>query len=131
MADYYSLIKHLHMSCALLSIILFVWRGSVLLTTGRPTQLRCLRWLPHLVDTLLLAGGIVLAIIIHQYPGVDAWLTAKVVALFVYIGLGLVTLRFAHSRATRSVAFVAAIATYAYIVGAAIGHSPWSWWQVL
>jgi uncharacterized membrane protein SirB2 len=52
-----------------------------------------LRVTPHVVDSLLLLAGIGLALIIRQYPFLDAWLTAKLLALIAYIGAGHVALR--------------------------------------
>ena len=85
------------------------------------------RWVkivPHVVDTLLLASAIALAIIIRQYPFVDAWLTAKVAGLLLYIGLGFVALRFGKRRSTRLIAWLMAQAVFAYIVLVAIQHDP-------
>lgn len=75
---------------------------------------------PHVNDTLLLAAGIALALRIQQYPLVHGWLTAKLVGLIVYIGLGLVALRFGRTRRVRLIAWAAALVVYLYIVGVAM-----------
>ncbi len=51
-----------------------------------------LRIAPHLNDTLLLAAAIALAAMSAQYPFVQGWLTAKLLALLAYIALGRVAL---------------------------------------
>ncbi|NIO43271.1 MAG: regulator SirB, partial [Burkholderiales bacterium] len=56
---------------------------------------------PHAVDTLLLASAGWLMVITQQYPGVVDWLTVKLVAVVVYIGLGMVAFRFARTRSLR------------------------------
>ena len=61
-----------------------------------------------------------LAIVLRQYPFVDGWLTAKVVALVVYIVLGTIALKRGRSRGTRIVAWIAAQAVFLYIVGVAL-----------
>ena len=81
----YLAIKHLHITCAVLSGSFFLLRGLWMLT-GSPLLLR--RWvrvLPHVVDTLLLATALVLVFWSGQYPFVQPWLTAKVLALVAYI----------------------------------------------
>ncbi|HNK31486.1 MAG TPA: SirB2 family protein, partial [Plasticicumulans sp.] len=62
-----------------------------------------------------------------QYPFVNGWLSAKVLALVVYIGLGAVALRHGRTYRQRATAFAAALLTAGYIVGAALQHSPASW----
>jgi len=85
------------------------------------------RWVkivPHFVDTLLLASALGLAYTIRQYPFVDVWLTAKFFALLLYIGLGSVAIKYGKTKTIRISAWLAAIATFAYIVLVAITHDP-------
>ena len=65
--------------------------------------------------------------ILHQYPFIDAWLTVKVVLLVVYISLGLVALKRAQTHGVRIIAYLAAMATYAFIIGVAVTHHPAGW----
>ena len=83
--------------------------------------------LPHAVDTVLLLSALGLAWLSQQWPFAQAWLTAKVLALVLYIVLGTLALKRARTLGARITAFVAAFAVYLYIVGAAISRSPWSW----
>lgn len=78
------------------------------------------RVVPHVNDSLLLAAGVVLALRLQQYPLVHGWLTAKLVGLIVYIGLGLVALRFGRTRRVRLISWAAALVVYLYIVGVAL-----------
>ena len=77
-----------------------------------------------MVDTLLLVSAITLAFTIHQYPFVDAWLTAKVAALLLYIGLGFIALKYAKSKTIRLSAWLAAQAVFIYIVLVASSKNP-------
>jgi uncharacterized membrane protein SirB2 len=79
---------------------------------------------PHVVDTVLLASAIGLTIVVHQYPLVNSWLTAKVVGLIIYIGLGTVALKRGSTPAIRTGAFIAALIIFAGIVATAIEHRP-------
>jgi uncharacterized membrane protein SirB2 len=118
------LLKGLHITCALTSYTLFLLRGIWSLRGSPIMKQRWVRIVPHVVDTLLLASAIALAVTIQQYPFVDAWLTAKVAGLLLYIGLGFVALKYGKSRNIRIGAWLAAQAVFAYIVLVAINHDP-------
>jgi len=126
----YTALKLLHMSSAALSVALFTLRGVWMIQASPRLQQRWVRVLPHVIDSLFLASGISLALLLRQYPLVHDWLTAKVFALVLYIILGSVALRPGRKRAVRIAAFVAALAVFAYIVGAAQLHHPLSWWKL-
>lgn len=84
---------------------------------------RWVRVAPHVVDTLLLASAIALAVTVGQYPLVDGWLTAKVLGLVVYIVLGMIALKRGRTRAARIAAFCSALLVFAYIVAVAVTKS--------
>lgn len=120
-------LKLVHMSLAAVSIALFTLRGAWMLAESPQRDARWTRIAPHIVDTLFLATGIWLAVRIGQYPFVQPWLTAKVFGLVAYIILGSIALKRGRTRAIRGVAFVAALAVFAYIVGVARARHPLSW----
>lgn len=109
------------------SYALFFVRGVWLLRDSSLLRRRWVRIVPHGVDTLLLASAIALAVMLRQYPFVAGWLTAKVVALIVYIGLGMVAFRFAHMRRMQWTAWLAAQAVFFYIVAVAVTRQPLPW----
>ena len=118
----YTTLKTLHITCVTLSITLFTLRGALQWRGVNWRQWRALRIAPHLIDTLLLASAIWLAITIHQYPFVNGWLTAKVLALCAYIGFGKLALQEKQTK-TRLPAFIAALLCVTYIFGVAMNHS--------
>ena len=120
----YLLLKHLHMTCAALSGVLFLLRGLWMLQDSPRLGQRWVRTLPHLIDTVLLASAVTLAIWSAQYPLAQPWLTAKVGALLLYIVLGSVALKRGRSKGIRAAAFLAALATFAYIVAVALSKNP-------
>jgi uncharacterized membrane protein SirB2 len=120
----YFALKHLHMLCAVISIIGFIVRGALRLADSPLLQKKFLKIAPHIVDTFLLLSAIGLTISIQQYPLTTPWLTAKLIGLFVYIGLGLVALRFAKTKITIAIAYLFAIATFAYIAMVAMIKTP-------
>jgi uncharacterized membrane protein SirB2 len=118
----YYLIKSLHQFCALASFALFLLRGIWMLRASPQLKRRWVKILPHLVDSVLLASAIALTLMLRQYPLTHAWLTAKLVALLVYIALGMVALRYGATRRARAAAWLAAMAVFAYIVSVALRH---------
>ncbi len=119
----YLLIKTLHVTCVLISISLFVLRGTLELMDKPWRDWRVLRVAPHWVDTLLLSSALWLAWRIGQYPFVNGWLTAKVLALLAYILLGMRALSRKTPRSQRMPFFGAALLCATYIVGVAFTHS--------
>lgn len=120
----YLWIKHLHVTCVVVSVSLFLLRGSLELSGRQWRQKKWLRIVPHVVDTVLLSSALWLAWRIGQYPFVEGWLTAKVLALFAYILLGMRALGKNTPRNQRLPYFAAALLSVAYIVGVALTRSP-------
>ena len=120
----YIALKHLHVTFVALSGLLFLVRGIWMLRASPRLQQRWVRIVPHVVDTLLLASAIGLAVWSHQYPGQMPWLTAKVVALAGYIVLGTIALKRGRTQGVRSAAFIGALACFAYIVAVALTKNP-------
>lgn len=121
--DYYAL-KYLHMSCAALSGGLFLLRGCWMLFQPARLQQRWVRVAPHVIDTALLASAVTLAVLSGQYPLAQGWLSAKLLALLLYIVLGTVALKRGKTRAVRATAFAAALACFGYIVAVAVSKQP-------
>lgn len=121
----YELTWHIHVSAVVVSIFLFVLRSVWMLSAPHWLDQRWVRVVPHVVDTALLASAITLAVIIRQYPFVQAWLTAKVLALVVYIVAGSIALKRGRTLSVRIIALVIAVLTVSYIVWVARAHSPW------
>jgi uncharacterized membrane protein SirB2 len=124
--DYIAL-KQLHVVCAALSYIGFFVRGVWMLRGSAMLARRWVKILPHVNDTLLLASAIAIAVMGRQYPFVHGWLTAKLVALVLYIGLGMIALRPGRPRTLRIAAWLAAQMVFLYIVWVAITRNPTPW----
>jgi uncharacterized membrane protein SirB2 len=116
----YLALKHLHITFAVLSGSFFLLRGVWMLLDSPLLQRRWVRIVPHVVDTLLLASALGLVFWSGQYPFVQSWLTAKVLALLAYIVLGTVALKRGKTKGIRTFALLAALATFAYIVAVAL-----------
>lgn len=123
----YALLKMVHMTCAGVSYALFFVRGILMLKSSPVLHARWVKIFPHVVDTFLLASAIAMVVLSRQYPFVAGWLTAKVLALFFYITLGMLALRFARTRGMRLAAWLAAQAVFFYIVAVAVTRNPLPW----
>ncbi len=120
----YVIVKHLHITCVVLSITGFCLRGVLTWQRSALTGRRWMRILPHINDSILLVAALTLAVLIGQYPFVDAWLTAKVLGLIAYIILGVVALRPGRSPRVRTAAGFAAVALFGWIVSVALTKNP-------
>ena len=117
-------VKLIHQSAAALSVAGFVARGLGALAAAQWVRGRAVRSLPHVVDSVLLLSALGLAWMLRLNPTAAPWLLAKIVALLVYIGLGMVALRPGRRLPVRAAAWLAALATFAYIVSVAISKHP-------
>lgn len=127
----YLAVKYLHITCVALSLAGFLLRGLWMCTDASQLRAPLTRRLPHVVDAVLLASAIALAVMSGQAPFVQAWLTAKVAGLLVYIVLGALALRPGRPKAVRIVAFGAAVASFSYIVSVALTKDPAGWLSTL
>ena len=123
MVTTYSLLKYVHVTCVVLSGTGFVLRGVWMMQGSPMLAHRWVRALPHVVDTVLLASAIALALMIEQYPLAHAWLTAKVFGLIAYIVLGTIALKRGRTPGIRITAFCGALLVFAYIVAVATTKS--------
>ncbi len=82
---------------------------------------------PHVIDTVLLASAMALTATTSQYPFVQPWLTAKVLALLLYIVLGSVAIRHGRTRSVRIVAWLLALVVFGYIVAVARTRVAFPW----
>ena len=123
----YLIIKNFHMTFAALAVTGFLLRGYWRMTGSPLYRNRAARIVPHINDALFLVTGIWLVSILNLQWTQNAWLLAKFTGLAGYIGFGMVAFRFGKSSEIRLIAFVAAVASFAFIVGAALTRSPLSW----
>jgi uncharacterized membrane protein SirB2 len=119
----YVALKAVHVTSAVLSIAGFAIRGVLMLRRSSLLRTRFVRIAPHVLDTVLLASAIALVWLTGQFPFQQSWLTAKVVALFVYVAFGGLALR-GPTMKVRSIAFVLALGTALYILSVAVLRSP-------
>jgi len=123
----YLFIRNLHTIAAAVTITGFILRGYWMMTGSGRLQHRITRIAPHVVDTVFLLSGIAMVAMQSLNPLSQSWLLAKFVGLIIYILLGTVAIRRGSTMQIRTIAFVAALAMFAYVVGVALSKSPASW----
>jgi len=123
--EFYPQIRFVHIAAVILSGSLFMLRGVLMLAKSRWTNYPALRWLSYAIDTTLLTAALMLVTILHQYPFVQAWLTAKVLLLVVYIVLGTFALKRGRTRSVQVTCYFAAMFVFAFIVSIARAHDAW------
>lgn len=121
------IIKTIHVTCIVLSFSGFFVRGIWMLQGSAKLKQRWVKTAPHIIDTFLLVSAIVLAVQMRFSPLEHSWLMAKIIALLVYIGAGMVALRFGRSRNVRLGAWVFGLLTFLYIVSVAMTKSVLGW----
>lgn len=120
----YVVLKHLHVTCVILSVTGFLLRGLLMLRESPLLGRRWVRTVPHLNDILLLAAAIGLSVITAQYPFVHGWVTAKIFGLIAYIILGSVALKAGRTKDVRVTAWLVALGCFGYIVSVALTKNP-------
>lgn len=122
--DYFT-VKLIHQSAVALSLTGFFVRGAASLSGATWVQSRMAKTLPHVIDTVLLLSALTLAWMLSLTPANAPWLMAKVMGLVAYVALGVIAMRPTRSKRVRVAAWLAAMATAAWIVSVAITKSAW------
>jgi uncharacterized membrane protein SirB2 len=124
MLEFYAQIKAVHIAAVMASGLLFLLRGAAVQFGATWAMAAPLRYLSYSIDTVLLTAALMLATILHQYPFVHGWLTAKVLLLVCYVVLGSFALKRGRTRAVRTWCWIAALLVYLFIVSIARAHHP-------
>src|SRR5688572_21620002 len=118
--DYFT-VKMIHQGAVGLSLAGFFARGLGALAGAAWVTGRAAKSLPHVVDSVLLLSALTLAWMLRLSPTEAPWLMAKIVALLVYIALGMVALKAGGPKpVVRAAAWLGALATFGYIVSVAV-----------
>jgi uncharacterized membrane protein SirB2 len=117
--------KHIHLLTVVLSILGFAARGLGVMFDASWMKARWVKIVPHVNDTLLLISALILMVITNQYPFEQSWLTAKLFALVVYIGLGVVAFRLGKDKKQKLTAWALGMGVVFYIAVTAVSRNPW------
>jgi uncharacterized membrane protein SirB2 len=116
------MIKFFHLIFALLTISAFVAKFYLSEARSELLQQKAVKIAPHVISSLLLLSGIVLASQGYGLANGHGWLAVKLVAVVGFIGLGILTMRFEGQK--RWLAFAGAIACFLYVCIVAATKNP-------
>ena len=116
--------KHLHMTLAVLSVSLFTLRFIWLLANSAKLQAKWVKITPHIIDTLLLLFGVVLAVQYSINPVEQLWLGEKLLAVVAYIFTGYYTLKLARNKSMQIIGYLGAMGWVLLIVRLAMTREP-------
>jgi uncharacterized membrane protein SirB2 len=117
------ILKHTHLTALALSFLLFFIRGYLMMRNSSASKHRVFLIAPHIVNLLLIGSGIALAIVMHFNPANQPWLAVKLVALVVYIALGILTFKHPVLK-IRKILWISALVVFAFIVSVAQSKNP-------
>ena len=124
MHAYYPWIKLIHISMVTITTSFFIIRFFWMIKYPVLLQKTWVKKFPPIIDTILLATGITMAVLTQQYPLQQSWLTAKVVALLAYIIFGMIALKLGSTMRIRIIAGILALASVGCIIASALSRSP-------
>ena len=116
--------KHLHMTLAVLSISLFTLRFIWLLANSEKLQAKWVKITPHIIDTLLLSLGVVMAVQYSMNPLDQLWLGEKLLAVVAYIFTGYYTLKLARNKSMQIIGYLGAMGWVMLIFRLAMTREP-------
>lgn len=108
----YAALKGVHMTCAALSFTLFLLRGWSRFHGGRLHTALWARIAPHVIDTLLLAAAVAMAVQVFTVPAMRQFVLIKLAGTVTYILLGMAAFRWLRSPVARRGAWHAALAVF-------------------
>lgn len=119
----YLALKHLHLTFVVLSLLIFFVRGVWLFINSPMLNKKLVKIAPHVINTIMLVSGVVLAVHLGMKPGAHPWLMAKIIGLVVFIILGVGAFKVRH-RLLQKILWLDALVVFAYIISVAITKNP-------
>jgi uncharacterized membrane protein SirB2 len=123
----YLTIKTIHMTCALISFVGFLFRAYLMVIESRWLRHKAVLIAPHVIDTCFLCSGATMAFMVNFGLFNQFWLTSKITLLMCYLFFVGMALNRGRTKGIRVGSFFAAVFTFGYIVGIAVNKTPVSW----
>ena len=114
-----------HISCVVVSGLFFFGRGAVMIRRPLFVGQIWVRRTAESIDSILLISGVTLAWLSGQVPWQESWLAVKLMALLGYIALGMIAFHWGKGLAVKSMAWIAAMVTYLFMIWVALNRNPW------
>lgn len=132
MIEFYPQVRFLHILLISLSGGLFALRGACSLANMRWPHWSAVRWTAIVIDTVLLTSAAMLYTMLPKALFGNGWLALKIALVVIYIAIGFIAMRRTQRKTKRVLAYVLALAVFAWIIGIARMHSPWGWlWPMM
>lgn len=126
----YEILKHTHLTALTISFLLFFVRGYLMMRESSAVKHKVFLIAPHIVNLALIVSGISLAVLLHANPANQPWLAIKLVALVIYIALGILT--FKHPKLqVRKILWLLSLVVFAFIVSVAESKNPLGFFAAL
>jgi len=119
----YDILKHTHLTAIGISFLLFFIRGYLIMRGSNAAKQKLFLIAPHIINLILIASGIGLAVLLHINPANQPWLAIKLIALIIYIALGIATFKHPKLQA-RKILWLLALIVFAFIVSVAKSKNP-------
>lgn len=119
----YLALKHIHLTFVVLSFLVFFIRGIGLFMNSPLLHKKISKILPHIINTIMLVSGVVLAVHLGMKPGEQPWLIAKIVGLVFFVIIGIAVFKVKKSVVSK-VLWLDALLIFIYIVSVAITKNP-------
>jgi len=117
-------IKHIHLLFVALSFLSFFIRGIWMMKGSPLLRVKVVRIAPHVIDTALIVSAVTLAVMMSFSPMQQPWLLTKIIALFVYIGIGVVAFKSSKPMGVKVGLWGLALVVYLFIISVAMTKSP-------
>ncbi len=124
MLQFYPQIRAVHVTAVVASGIIFLVRGIAVQARAAWPLAAPIRYVSYVVDTVLLAAGVTLVVVLPGAMFANGWLAVKLILVAAYIVIGTFALKRAHTMRRKLLFFIAALCTYAIIITVAWTHSP-------
>jgi len=126
-AFWYPALLHTHRALVGLSVMLFVARAlGVALLQAWPMK-ATVRWSSMFIDTVLMAAGVGLWVLLRHNPVQEPWLALKLALLLLYIVLGSYGLKRGTTRGARAIFSLLAFLVVLQMVAIARWRDPLGW----
>lgn len=119
----YIALKHLHLTFVVISLLIFFVRGVFLFINSPLLTKKIMKIAPHIINTIMLVSGVVLAVNLGMKPGEHPWIMAKIIGLIVFIVVGVGAFK-VRNRLLQKILWIDALVVFAYIVSVAITKNP-------
>ena len=128
---FYPQVKAVHVHAVMASGAFFALRGGATLLGATWPRHWLPRYASYTIDTVLLTAATMLFAMLPGALFANHWLATKLALLVLYIVLGALSMRPRVARAQRIAFYLAALSTFAWIVGIARMHDPAGWLLLL